>query len=291
MRILLRLMLLSVLLISEAQGEVLKLAAWNLSWLTLRPQGAPELPADVVPKRPEDIARLRDYALKLDADVVAFSEVDGPEIAAQVFPPSHYAIHITGDHVVQRVGFAVRRGLGFIAHPDLTALDVHPRARFHLRSAADITLNLPGGALRLLAVHLKSGCSHDRLPQPANPACVTLAEQIAPLQDWITARGREGGAFALMGDFNRWMAPQDRFLAALRQAAPLADPQSGLHSPCWGGGGFLDHILTGNAASDWLAPGSFRVLTYRETGAIWKARLSDHCPISVRLAVPDARRP
>jgi hypothetical protein len=124
MRILLRLMLLSVLLISEAHGEVLKLAAWNLSWLTLRPQGAPELPADVVPKRTEDIARLRDYALKLDADVVAFSEVDGPEIAAQVFPPSHYAIHITGDHVVQRVGFAVRRGLGFIAHPDLTALDV-----------------------------------------------------------------------------------------------------------------------------------------------------------------------
>jgi hypothetical protein len=29
-----------------------------------------------------------------------------------------------------------------------------------------------------------------------------------------------------------------------------------------------------------------RVLRYRETGAEWKERLSDHCPVSVRLAVP-----
>jgi len=29
------------------------------------------------------------------------------------------------------------------------------------------------------------------------------------------------------------------------------------------------------------------VLVYRETGAAWKRRLSDHCPVSVRLHVPD----
>lgn len=275
-----------LLALSPAWGGALKLAAWNLSWLTERPFGSPELPADVGPKRSDDIERLRGYALRLDADVVAFSEVDGPEIAARVFPPDRYVIHITGDQVVQRVGFAVRRGLGFTAHPDVRALDVHPHARFHLRSGADITLHLPGGPLRLLAVHLKSGCSHDRLPHPANPACVTLQEQTAPLRSWIAARGQEGVAFALMGDFNRWMGPQDPFLMALRQVAPLADPQAGLHSPCWGGGGFLDHILTGNAASDWLEPGSLRVMTYRETGAGWKERLSDHCPISIRLAMP-----
>jgi hypothetical protein len=32
---------------------------------------------------------------------------------------------------------------------------------------------------------------------------------------------------------------------------------------------------------------TLRVLVYRETGEEWRARLSDHCPVSVRFAVPD----
>ncbi len=280
-------LLILLCLASPASSRELKLAAWNLSWLTLRPAGDPALPPDVEPKRLEDIDLLRSYALRLDADVIAFSEVDGLELAARVFPPDRYTIHITADGVVQRAGFAIRHGLAFRANPDLVALDVHPKARFHLRSAADITLDLPQGALRLLAVHLKSGCSHDPLAASRNPACATLAEQLPPLQDWIETRRREGVAFALIGDFNRWMEGRDPFFQGLAQSGPLLRVTAGLYTPCWGGGGFLDHIIVGNAALNWIRPETVRVLTYRETGPAWKQRLSDHCPISARMALPD----
>jgi hypothetical protein len=45
--------------------------------------------------------------------------------------------------------------------------------------------------------------------------------------------------------------------------------------------------MLGGAARDWLLPDTLRVLTYHETGAEWKQRLSDHCPVSVRLRLPD----
>lgn len=78
-------------------GSGLKLATWNLEWLTTRPKGDPGLPEDAGPKAAEDIEALRRYADVLDADVVAFQEVDGPEVAARVFTPDRYVIVTTGD--------------------------------------------------------------------------------------------------------------------------------------------------------------------------------------------------
>ena len=40
-------------------------------------------------------------------------------VAARIFPADRYVIHITQDQTVQRVGFAIRRGLNFTANPDL----------------------------------------------------------------------------------------------------------------------------------------------------------------------------
>jgi hypothetical protein len=111
--------LLCALLPPAAVAAELKLATWNLEWLTT---DARDLPADVHPKRPEDIDLLRRYALELDADVIGVQEVDGPAIAAQVFPPDRYSIHLTRDRVVQRVGIAVRRGIRYSVNPDVTDL-------------------------------------------------------------------------------------------------------------------------------------------------------------------------
>lgn len=114
-----------------------------------------------------------------------------------------------------------------------------------------------------------------------------MSAQIPPLQDWIAARSADGVPFAILGDFNRHMDGRDQFWAALRQVAPLTRATEGRASPCWGGEAFIDHILLGGAARAWLQPDTLRVLTYRETGDAWKERLSDHCPVSVRLHVPD----
>ena len=124
-----------LLLPSCAIGAELKLATWNLEWLTTNDR---DLPADAHPKQPEDIDLLRRYAGELDADVIAVQEVDGSAIAARVFPPDRYSIHLSRDHVVQRVGIVVRRDIHYSANPDLTGLDLGPGRQ--LRSGVDITL-------------------------------------------------------------------------------------------------------------------------------------------------------
>jgi endonuclease/exonuclease/phosphatase family metal-dependent hydrolase len=259
----------------------LKVATWNLDWLTTRPAGDPALPADVTPRAQQDFDRLAQYARKLDADVIALEEVDGYAPASRLFPRDAYSIHFTHDHVVQRVGIAVRRGLHYDVNPDLTALAEH-----HLRSGADITLHWAGRDLRILAVHLKKGCRDRPLPHTYGRACEELREQVAPLQEWIAARVQEHMPFLILGDVNRWMNGKDTFLASLTQIAPLVRATEGHSSPCWGGEDFIDHILAGGDAAAWIRPESLRVLVYQETGREWQDRLSDHCPVSMELQTP-----
>jgi endonuclease/exonuclease/phosphatase family metal-dependent hydrolase len=279
------LLLLAFLLPSHLQAEELKVATWNLNWLTLRPAGTRGLPEDVTPRAASDLDRLAQYAAVLNADVIAVEEVDGWDAAARLFPRDRYSIHMTRDHVMQRVGLIVRRGLHYEQNPDVAAIATNPA--LHLRSGADVTLHLANGPLRLLAVHLKRGCQDQPLARSTRRTCIELREQIEPLQAWIAARQLEGVPFLVLGDFNRWMDGRDQFLAALRKAAPLARATEGRSSPCWGNEMFIDHILAGGAARSWIVPDSLRVMTYKEQGADWKARLSDHCPVSVRLAIPD----
>ena len=171
--------------------------------------------------------------MQLDADVIAIEEVDGPVVAARVFPRDKYSIHMSRDHVVQRVGIVVRRGIHYDVNPDVTALDVGPSHA--LRSGVDITLTLQPAPLRILAVHLKTGCFDRPLNEEPHGACEELAEQSAALIDWITARQADGVAFAVIGDFNRHMDGKDQFWSGLKQAAPLIRATEGHASPCWGG--------------------------------------------------------
>jgi endonuclease/exonuclease/phosphatase family metal-dependent hydrolase len=269
---------------TAARADELKIATWNLNWLTTRPTGAPGLPPDVKSRRPEDFDMLRQYAIELNADVIAVQEVDGRDAALKVFPTDRYSVHMTRDRLMQRVGLVVRRVLRYDINPDATAVAGNPAA--HLRSGADITLRLSAGPLRLLAVHLKTGCSAQPLNNSNRRSCAELRDQEAPIQAWIAARVAEKMPFLILGDFNRWMDGKDQFLAALRKTAPLTRATEGHSSPCWGAETFIDHILAGGDAMKWMRPDTLRVLRYRETGAEWKERLSDHCPVSVRLTLP-----
>ena len=90
----------------------------------------------------------------------------------------------------------------------------------------------------------------------------------------------------MLGDFNRVFDAPEEVLTALAAAAPLRRVTEGQSDPCWGAAApFIDHIFFGGAARDWVVPGSLRVLTYRSSDEADKERLSDHCPVSVRIQI------
>ena len=288
MRPLLSLLLLALLALSAAAQE-LKIATWNIAWLTTKPAGHPDLPRGLSPRTASDFERLRAYAERLAADVIALQEVDGPLAAARVFDATRYEFHFPAETDTQRAGFAWRRGLTVTRHPDLMALDTAPTARRSLRRGADITVRRgEGPPLRLLSIHLGAGCASGPVRQPDSFACQRLGQQAEALARWIAERREEGVAFAILGDFNRRMDRHDEFLAILTEAAPLRRVTEGFSNPCWARDGaarpFIDHILLGGPAREWLVADSFRVLVYAERDPAARERLSDHCPISVRLA-------
>ncbi len=274
----------ALLLPAPSPAESLKISTWNLDWLTARSHAAANLPADVHTRAPGDFTRLAAYANRLAADIVAFQEVDGPQAASLVFDPARYTILTIDEPVTQRVGLAVRHGVAVHRNPDYAALDVEPDARFPLRDGLDATLTLAGGqSLRVLVVHLKTGCQTDSLSHTRRAQCVLFARQIPALAAWVAARGREGVAFLVLGDFNRVMDGTEELGQALAGAAPLTRATEGRSNPCWDGEAFIDHILLGGPARLWLEPGSLRVQVFRETEDRERSHLSDHCPVSIRL--------
>jgi endonuclease/exonuclease/phosphatase family metal-dependent hydrolase len=280
-------LLLAPIFTAGSAAAELKLATWNIAWLTLRDA---ELPRDQIQRRPADLALLAGYARRLDADIIALQEVDGPEAAAPVFDPKVYAFFFPAEDDLQRAGFAVRHSLRVTQNPDLAALDLYPRARHSLRRGTDITVHADGQRLRLLSVHLKAGCRDGKLER-SERECETLTQQTEILAGWVAARQAEGIPFALAGDFNRTLShPRDGMLRALTAAGPLSRTTEGISNPCWsgprGGRAFVDHILLGGPARRWLVPDSLRVMVYGERGGQWRDRLSDHCPVSVRLRTP-----
>lgn len=263
----------------SAPAARLRIATWNIEWLARRSGEGP------VPRRAADYRRLAAVAARLDADVIALQEIDGPEAARRVFDPKRYDFFFTGDEGNrQRPGFAVRRGLRVTRHADVTGLAVETGAR----RGADITLHLEGGDLRLLAVHLKSGCAGGPLDGPAAP-CRTLRRQGEALERWVDARAREGVAFGVLGDFNRRFEPPDRFWIDLDDGEPaeadLVDLGSGRRPACWRGRyrRFVDHVVLSRVAAARVVAGSFLAPDYLPEERRFEATLSDHCPLVFEL--------
>jgi endonuclease/exonuclease/phosphatase family metal-dependent hydrolase len=292
----------------------LRLATWNLEWLLTPataqalqrrcrgghgagPRQGRQLPCDIVAQaRSEaDFRALAHRAALLDADVIALQEVENEAAAARVF--AGYRFCLTARRDWQNVGFAVRRGLEFRCGPDVLDLSVGDR----VRRGAQLTL-FPGAAteLRLLAVHLKSGCSRESLAATRGD-CTLLARQAPALAAWIDTQVAAGRAFAVLGDFNRDLRREVRDGGGNRgsglwqqltdgQPRPerLQDASSGTpFLPCHAGQnftGYIDYILLGGGLATRRVPGSFARHPFPDREAL-RHRLSDHCPLSVVVAL------
>lgn len=212
--------------------------------------------------------------------------------ARRVFDPARYDFHFSSRAHTQRVGFAYRKGLELERHPDLVQL-----ARVHserLRYGVDVTIRRGDRSVRLLVVHLKSGCFSSPLDGPINDeddakACRKLAAQLPVLERWIHQRVEAREPFVILGDFNRRFLPQDDVWARLSGAHPgagLGAPTRTERSRCWEGRypDFIDHFVLDARARVGLEPDAFEQLLYTpEDRRRHGDRLSDHCPARLRL--------
>ena len=266
---------------APAAGE-LRIATWNLQHLDdTDGEGC-------LPRRRADYEAIARQVERLGADVVAFQEVENEAAARRVFPASRWRIEVSSrpssgsgrpcwHHPRKRLGhlatgIALRRGIAYRRHRDLIELGGPDASE---RWGTDVSVLRGGRGLRLLSVHLKSGCwgaKQDR-DKEREETCAILRNQVRVVGDWIEARLARRQAFVVLGDFNRRLAvPGDWAWATLSPpSAPLELSAAGRGARCDPRfRQFIDHFILGGGAT--MLSGSFREVA-RE------GRHPDHCAL------------
>ena len=269
---------------STGQRTALRLGSWNANRLDA------DLNAGTVKRTADEVALLKSYADKMNADVIALQEVDGDQAAARLFDPAAFEFHFTSRNSSERVGFAYKKGLSVTKHPDVTSIQ-HGN---NLRWGADITLTREDGStIRMLNVHLKSRCWST--PEGGTPpsfedanSCETLKKQGQSIDAWIEARRAASEPFVVVGDFNHNFIADDTFWTrfwADDATQDLNSPTFTETSRCYAQfPNYIEHIVMSPEVWSQLEPGSFEQTTFstedlNASGDI----LSDHCPMALEL--------
>ena len=276
------------------QQDIIRIAAWNLEHLN------DENGAGCITRNQGDYDAIAAQIRNIDPDVVAFQEVENEAAAHRVFPETDWWVEvssrpepaqelrecggISGKYVHRlATGFAIRKrgGMAYERHADLHSLGGEPDSL--QRWGTDITVTLGGRSLRLLSVHLKSGCWSSREDESNSSwtmaSCAILRDQIPELRSWVDLREQEGIAFGILGDFNRRLTIEgDWAWAELSpESSPLELLTDNLEYDCAPRYEyFIDHIVLDADAAEWLVPNSPREWL-RDT------HHPDHCAVSADL--------
>lgn len=267
------------------QAGELRVAAWNLEHLDDSEGGG------CIGRSAADYEALAGWIADLDADVVAFQEVENIAAARRVFPEGAWNVEMSSRPAMQHsrpcrdrpeemlghlgTGFAIRRGIAYRRHGDLEALGL---GKPFQRWGTDISVTAGGRELRLLSVHLRTGCWGARQDGDSRrgAVCAALREQVAHLRAWADARLGGGTAFMILGDFNRRLTmPGDWAWAMLSpKRAPLGLLTAGKVARCDPRyPAFIDHLVAGGGAEAMAVPGTFRESPRRGAHP-------DHCAVS-----------
>jgi len=275
-------------------SQELKLVSWNIEHL------ADQVGKGCKPRSETDYKALADYAATLDADVVALQEVESEKAISRVFPSSQWQYVVSSRpagesyecrghdglfSTQQRTALVIRKGVSYQVNPDFEKLTL---GNPNLRHGTSISLN--NGALKVLNVHMKSGCFVSDYSTSDKKSCLTYQQQAPILEKWVNDNVAKQQAFVVMGDFNHRLADKDnkfwQELSAENNKTLLETSMQNLESCHPKYKSPIDHIITGPLASNWVVAGSQKVDAFGKTGELeYKDMLSDHCPISVNIAI------
>ena len=302
------------------------LATWNIEHLAARDG------TGCRPRGGADYAELRRHAAALGADIIALQEVEDRAAVARVFDPSVYDIVVSarpeGDlgecrgqpgqrRTPQRTAFAIHRArlaemeLQWYSMPPLTDLGIAGR-----RWGTQIRVapaDGKGPAVRLVSLHLKSGCGWGRLDRTnvRREQCRLLRRQRGILEAWIDEQATAEQPFILLGDFNRQLdQPRDDFWRDIddgmvcdwtpdrrlgRRCRPGSDrpnpnadlwlANAGVPFPYAYNPDYpyaIDHLVFDGRSAGWIRRGSYEVYDYG--GA--EPTPSDHHPIRMAIRLP-----
>ena len=290
-------------LVDNLLPDNLKIASWNIYWLVNTNRNK---------RQQADYDYLKEIAKSIDADIIALQEVENEDYAKRIFGDTYgyYFSDRPGNKGTQRVGFAIKkeaeiRVIEAKAYEDLDTGGV--------RYGMDLIISRHDRTLRLLGVHLKSGCFEKPLDKGTLEAlpdktkkqkkfkngCTKLAKQIKPLERWVDDRAKEQLPFIVLGDFNRRLEVEKEKNYKESQGIwpELDDPRSrnpnedlvrlneGIAPKCWPNKfqEFIDHIIADPRAMEIIVPNSFEEFRYDGKTYAEHKMISDHCPISVEI--------
>ncbi len=181
-------------------AQELKLATWNLEWLSS--SASAKFPSSK--RTNQDFNMLASYFKQIDPDILAFQEVNDVQAIRRVVG-SKYRIYLsdrsTSRYLVnqfrdinQYTGFAIRRTINVVNKPDIR-LEKSKSSR--LRFATYLVIKpLHKKPIHLLSVHLKAGCTGKYYN---SHSCVALKREGDSLNHWIQQRTKQKQPYMILG--------------------------------------------------------------------------------------------
>lgn len=199
--------------------NTLKLTTWNIEHLTF--------PYDKIGCRPrseKEMLELKFYTERLQSDVVALQEMGSVAAIKQLFPQDTWQIFIsdrpdspphncyTSDNKSHqiKVAVAVRQG---IKVKSVTSLPEFGQEYNGSRYAIEMIIGSPLGEIKLLNVHMNSGCYVNDYRESDTRACKSFAGQAPVLDKWIEKQEQSSLPYIVLGDFNHRLAEPNNYFA------------------------------------------------------------------------------
>lgn len=283
-------LMLGCLIGNQAIAEPLTISSWNIEWLSTN-----EAVNKFSDKRDQvDFDKLGTYFQSLNADVVAFQEVDDVNAIQRVAGDQYQilmsdrALPKNNNHqfkeVNQYTGFAVRKGVPLTDYADFP---LETTSNSKLRFASYIVIETETKPIHMLSLHLKAGCSG---AYKSNRDCSRLKEQAQQLNKWIKQRERNNEYYAILGDFNHnlaysrdWMWKEltqytDAQLATRKTRADCKVRSNRNNHRTHQFRSVIDHIVLSKSLN--ADPAKQQVF---KTQDVLDYKLSDHCPVTTTI--------